>query len=321
MNQVGFIYHPDYLKHDTGVGHPERPARLNSLVNHLLTTPEWHSLMHIRSRTATIENLALVHPEKHVRLIETRCKSGETILDQGDTHACRESFDIALLAAGGVLEAVDGVAHGDFRSVFCAVRPPGHHAETATVMGFCLFNNVAVGARYAQKYHGIGRVAIVDWDVHHGNGTQEIFYEDPSVLYISLHQYPFYPGTGAESERGFGKGEGFTVNCPMKAGSGEKEYLQAFQKTIVPALDQFKPELLLISAGFDAHKDDPLAGIELTEESFSKMTKMLMDVADRYCEGRIVSVLEGGYDLAALARSVEAHVRTLLSEELRRHLL
>jgi len=313
MNRVGFVYHPDYLKHDTGVGHPERPARLSSLVNHLLTRPEWHSQMHIRSRTATIENLALVHPEKHVRLIETRCKSGETILDQGDTHACRESFDIALLAAGGVLEAVDGVARGDFRSVFCAVRPPGHHAETATVMGFCLFNNVAVGARYAQKHHGIGRVAIVDWDVHHGNGTQEIFHEDPSVLYISLHQYPFYPGTGAESERGFGKGEGFTVNCPMKAGSGEKEYLQAFQKTIVPALDQFKPELLLISAGFDAHKDDPLAGIELTEESFSKMTKMLMDVADRYCEGRIVSVLEGGYDLAALARSVEVHVRGLLT--------
>ena len=312
MNRVGFIYHPDYLKHDTGSGHPERPARLSSLVSHLLKTAEWHSLIHVQPRSATVGDLTHVHPERYVRSVEQRCKAGESILDQGDTHVCRESFDIALLAAGAVLEGIDRVVRKEFQSVFCGVRPPGHHAETATTMGFCLFNNVAIGARYAQKHHKIGRVAIVDWDVHHGNGTQGIFYEDSSVLYISLHQYPFYPGTGAESERGRGKGEGFTLNCPMKAGSGEKEYLQAFRESILPALHGFKPELLMISAGFDAHTDDPLAGIELTEESFSAMTKMLMDVADKYCGGRIVSVLEGGYDLRALARSVEAHLRELL---------
>lgn len=315
MNRTGFIYQPDYLRHDTGAGHPERPARLSSLVHHLLTVPEWHSLLHIRPRPATLEELALVHPERHIRSIETRCRNGDTVLDQGDTHVCRESFDIALLAVGGVLEGVDRVMQKNCRSVFCAVRPPGHHAESTTVMGFCLFNNVAVGARYAQTNHGIGRVAIVDWDVHHGNGTQEIFYDDPSVLYISLHQYPFYPGTGSEDERGGGRGEGFTLNCPMRAGSGEQEYFKAFENRIIPAIDQFKPELLMISAGFDAHKDDPLAGIELTEESFSRMTKMLMEAADRHCGGKIVSVLEGGYDLGALARSVEAHLRGLLGGE------
>ena len=172
MNRVGFIYHPDYLKHDTGPGHPERPSRVSSVVNHLLTTPEWHSLIHVRPRAATVGELALVHPEGHVRSVEARCKEGEIILDQGDTHVCRESFEVALLAAGAVLEGVDRVVRKEFQSAFCAVRPPGHHAETATVMGFCLFNNVAIGARYVQKNHGIAKVAIIDWDVHHGNGTQ-----------------------------------------------------------------------------------------------------------------------------------------------------
>jgi len=312
MNRVGLVYHPDYLKHDTGEAHPERSDRLRSLMSYLLTTSEWNLLMHSQSRPASSELVELVHSESYVRSVEQRCKNGEEVLDQGDTHVCRESYDIALLAAGGVLEGIDQVMNNDLQSVFCAIRPPGHHAETATAMGFCLFNNVAIGARYAQRKCGIERVAIVDWDVHHGNGTQEIFYKDSSVMYVSLHQYPFYPGTGAESESGQGAGEGFTVNCPMKVGSGENQYVEAFQKTILPALDQFKPGLLMISAGFDAHKDDPLAGIELTEESFSKMTKMMMEIADKHCEGRIVSVLEGGYDLHALSRSVEAHLRELL---------
>ncbi|MCI0708078.1 MAG: histone deacetylase, partial [Ignavibacteriae bacterium] len=184
--------------------------------------------------------------------------------------------------------------------------------ETSTVMGFCLFNNVAIGARYAQKKYGVERVTILDWDVHHGNGTQEIFYADDSVLYISLHQYPYYPGTGAVSERGRGKGEGFTLNCPMPAGSGEKEYLDAFHSTILPALHKFQPELLMVSAGFDAHKDDPLAHINLTENSFGELTKLLMDVADKHSGGKIVSVLEGGYNLDALARSVERHLVELV---------
>lgn len=312
MNNVGFFYHPEYLNHDTGAGHPERPDRLTAVVNHLLGVPEWHALTHHRPRAATAAEVQLVHPERYVSWVAQQCASGEELLDQGDTHVCRVSYEVALLAAGAVLDATDQVLSGRLNSAFCAVRPPGHHAETATAMGFCLFNNVAIGARYAQKHHGVERVAIVDWDVHHGNGTQEMFYGDSTVLYISLHQYPFYPGTGSERERGSGKGEGFTLNCPMRAGSGEKEYLDTFQARILPELDQFRPELLMISAGFDAHRDDPLANIDLTEESFGKMTEMMMNVAGRCCGGKIVSVLEGGYDLQALARSVETHVRRLL---------
>lgn len=313
MNRVGLLYHPDFLKHDTGPGHPERPERLASVMNHLLREPLWNQIAHLQAAPATVEQVALVHPENYISMIERRCKAGETILDQGDTHACRESYHVALMAAGAALVGVDQVLEDNLQSVFCAVRPPGHHAETATVMGFCLFNNIAIAARYAQREHGVGRVAILDWDVHHGNGTQEIFYEDPSVMYVSLHQYPYYPGTGAADETGKGKGEGFSVNCPMRAGSGEREYLEAFQSRIIPVLEKFRPELVLISAGFDAHKNDPLAQIELTEESFAKMTSLVMKIASDHCGGRIVSVLEGGYDLEALARSVSTHLRELIA--------
>ncbi len=312
MSTVGLFYHPDYLKHDTGIGHPERPQRLQAIVNHLLATDLWKQLHHLQPTTAPRERLLNVHPEQYVEMIERRCRAGEVILDMGDTRVCKESYNVALVAAGGVLHGVDKVMSGELSSAFCAVRPPGHHAETATVMGFCLFNNVAIGARYAQKKYGMERVAILDWDVHHGNGTQEIFYEDPSVLYISLHQYPYYPGTGAANETGSGKGEGFTLNCPMPAGSGEKEYFEAFRSKIFPALNTVQPQLLMISAGFDAHKDDPLANINITEDSFAEMTKMIMEIASKYCEGRIVSVLEGGYNLEALARSVEKHLKELM---------
>lgn len=313
MSIVGFLYHPDYLKHDTGIGHPERPQRLQTVVKHLLSTDLWKKLQHLRPSPAQREWLVSVHPEQYVEMIKRRCHAGETVLDTGDTHVCRESFDVALVSAGAVLQAVDLVKTNQLNSAFCAVRPPGHHAETSRVMGFCLFNNVAIGARYAQKKFGVERVAILDWDVHHGNGTQEIFYEDPSVFYISLHQYPYYPGTGAANETGRGRGEGFTLNCPMEAGSTEKEYFEAFRSKILPALHKFQPQLLMISAGFDAHKDDPLAQINLTEDSFAEMTKMMMEIASKYCEGKIVSVLEGGYNLEALARSVEKHVIVLAS--------
>lgn len=224
------------------------------------------------------------------------------MLDEGDTHAVRESFEAALLAAGAVNTAIDAVLQSKVGAAFCAVRPPGHHAERDRAMGFCLFNNVAIGARYAQRMHRIERVAILDWDVHHGNGTQHIFEADPTVFYISLHQYPFYPGTGAREERGVGEGEGFTLNIPLPAGTGEARYLEAFRNEIVPALQDFKPELLIISAGFDAHRDDPLANMMLTESSYGKMTEQVMGIAP------IVSVLEGGYNLDALARSAEAHI-------------
>lgn len=227
------------------------------------------------------------------------------MLDDGDTHASQESFDVAMLAAGAVLGAVDAVLAGDLDGAFCAVRPPGHHAEHDRPMGFCLFNNVAVGARYAQSRHGIAKVAILDWDVHHGNGTQHIFESDPSVLYISLHQYPWYPGTGAKEETGVGAGKGFTMNFPMPAGTEEEAYLQVFTDQIVPALQTFDPGLLIVSAGFDAHREDPLADIRLTESSFATFTQMIAGIAP------VVSVLEGGYNLDATAKSVEHHLRSL----------
>ena len=313
--KTGFVYHERFLDHDTGIRHPERPDRLAAIVSHLNEINFWNSLRHLQIDRADETWITKVHTTRHLRFVLDACERGVEVLDQGDTHVCKDSYDVALLAVGGVLAGVDAVVNGSVQSVFCAVRPPGHHAESETAMGFCLFNNVAVAARYAQEKFGIGKVAIVDWDVHHGNGTQQIFYEDPSVLYVSTHQYPFYPGTGSRSERGAGKGEGFTVNVPMQAGSGEKEYMGAFQNEIFPAMDLFAPELVIISAGFDAHKDDPLANINLTEASFSKITHTVMEVAGRHCEGRIVSVLEGGYDLQALAMSVEAHLLALMGRD------
>lgn len=313
-SKTGFIYHDRYLEHDTGHAHPERPDRLRSITRHLQNVSLWNELQHPIIDAASEEWILEVHTPQHWKFVKESCARGVEILDQGDTHACPKSYDVALLAIGGSLAAVDAVMSGVLRNAFCAVRPPGHHAERDTVMGFCLFNNVAIASRYAQKKYGVERIAIIDWDVHHGNGTQEIFYEDPSVFYISIHQYPFYPGTGARMERGSGKGEGFTLNCPMRAGSGEKEYMDAFVKEIVPALEGYRPDMLIISAGFDAHKADPLANISLTEESFGKFSDMLLEIADKYCGGRIVSVLEGGYNLEALAKSVEVHLRRLMKE-------
>jgi acetoin utilization deacetylase AcuC-like enzyme len=311
MSRHAFYYHADFLLHDTGSSHPERPQRLQSVMGSLIKSVVWSHLDHLMPAPAPLEPIYAVHPENYVAMIRRRCHAGDRILDEGDTHVCEHSYDVALLAVGAVLQAVDGVMSGSFHNAFCAVRPPGHHAETSTAMGFCLFNNVAIGARYAQHKYGIERVAIIDWDVHHGNGTQEIFYEDESVLYASLHQYPFYPGTGAASEKGKGKGEGTTVNCPLPAGSDEAAYAKAFETTIIPALDHFRPQLVMISAGFDAHRDDPLAQMQLTEESFAHFTRMIKHSAATHAQNRIVSVLEGGYNLEALARSVESHLSEL----------
>ena len=313
MNHTGFVYRQEYLRHDTGPGHPERPDRLSAIVNHLNASGMWSSLRRLHPAPASLDWIEKVHPTSYIQMIERRCLAGENVLDSGDTHVCKESYDVALLAAGGVLKAVDEVLQGTVKNAFCAIRPPGHHAETHSVMGFCLFNNIAIGARYAQQKYGIGRVAILDWDVHHGNGTQEVFWTDPSVLYISTHQYPLWPGTGASNEVGIEKGEGFTVNCPMRPGSGEQEYLEAFRNRIMPALHKFRPELLMLSAGFDAHKDDPLANINLTEQTFTRMTEFASEIASKYCNGNIISVLEGGYDLEALSASVSAHLKSLKS--------
>lgn len=302
---VGFVYSDEFLTHVTPSGHPERADRLRTLTQHLKATTLWDSLIHISPAHATADQILAVHSQEHLDFIRNSCKAGGGLLDEGDTFAVEASYRVALLAVGAVLEAVDAVVEGRHRAAFCAVRPPGHHAEVGRAMGFCLFNNVAIAARYCQGTHNMKRIAILDWDVHHGNGTQHIFEADPTVLFISVHQYPFYPGTGARTERGTGNGEGYTLNIPLPAGSGETRYLQAFTEEIVPALERFAPDMLLISAGFDAHRDDPIAGMRLTEKSYGAMTVVVKQFAP------VVSVLEGGYNLDALARSVECHLHAL----------
>ena len=300
--KVSLFYSDTLLVHTPPSGHPERPERLRSLMNHLRSSVVWNSLHQLTPLPASIDHVLMVHTRQHLETIQHICETGGGVLDEGDTHAVARSYEVAMLAAGAVVNAVDVVLDGQTSGAFCAVRPPGHHAERDRAMGFCLFNNVAIGARYAQQHHGLDSVAILDWDVHHGNGTQHIFEDDPTVFYISLHQYPFYPGTGSRNERGRGKGEGYTLNVPLSAGTGEDEYVSLFEKEIVPALDRFKPGLLLLSSGFDAHRDDPLGGMKLTEHSFGKFTSMVRNLAP------IVSVLEGGYNLDALSKSVEQHL-------------
>lgn len=250
-----------------------------------------------------------VHTASHLRRVKL-ASTRNTFLD-ADTYVNADSWRSATRAVDAVLSAVDAVLERRVVNAFCAVRPPGHHAETDRAMGFCLLNNVAIGARYARIRHGLRRVLIVDWDVHHGNGTQEIFYEDSSVFYFSLHQYPLYPGTGSDDERGSGEGEACTMNVPMRAGLGDKEYVDVFERELAPAADRFKPDLILISAGFDAHHEDPLAGMNVTTEGFGQITRLVRNMADRHAGGRLVSVLEGGYHLEALSASVEVHLSAL----------
>jgi acetoin utilization deacetylase AcuC-like enzyme len=307
MRRIGFIASTRFLDHQTPEGHPERAERLRHVVKHLEHSALWQKLTHLQPTSANEEDVVAVHTRAHFRFVQEVCENGGGMLDEGDTHVVRESFHVAMLAAGAVMTGIDAVLEKRVDAAFCAVRPPGHHAERDRAMGFCLFNNVAIGARYAQRKHSLEKIAILDWDVHHGNGTQHIFEDDPTVFYISLHQYPFYPGTGARGERGVGEGTGFTLNIPLPAGTGEDRYLRAFDEEIVPALTDYKPDLLLISAGFDAHKDDPLGSMRLTEESFARFTTLVKDIAP------VVSVLEGGYNLEALARSVEAHLGVLLA--------
>lgn len=313
MGKTGLVYDPRYLEHDMGMGHPESPNRLRAIMQQLELSGTLAQLTRIEPRMAEDEWITQVHTPAYLASLKQHAPaSGRVSLDP-DTSMSSGSLTAAYLAAGGALAAVDAMMAKQVDHVFCAVRPPGHHAEANRAMGFCLLNNVAIAARYAQKKHGLSRVLIVDWDVHHGNGTQHSFEDDPSVLFFSTHQFPHYPGTGRESEHGRGAGEGSTINVPMEAGGGDDEYRAVFHHVLVPAADEFKPELVIISAGFDAHKDDPLASMGLTEAGYADLTGIVAGIARRHAQGRILSSLEGGYNLEALAASVDAHVRGLLA--------
>ncbi len=313
MTQTGFITHPIYLSHDTGMGHPESPQRLSAIQNYLERAEIASQLQFVTpNRHPEVEDaiIAVHRPAYYQGLCQRVPQNGLIHLDP-DTPFSPLSLQAAEMAVSGVLTAIDQVMAGQLRNAFCALRPPGHHAESNRAMGFCLFNNVAIGARYLQKKYPCKRIFILDWDVHHGNGTQHRFYDDPTVFYFSTHQYPFYPGTGAENERGVGDGEGFTQNCPLSAGDGDRKMLNRFNKELANAVAAFKPDFILISAGFDAHQDDPLAQLNVTDDGFSEMTQIVKSLAALYCEGRVISCLEGGYNLSALARSVGRHLEVL----------
>lgn len=312
MGKTGLVYHPAYLEHDMGAGHPESPNRLRAIMQRLEQSGTLARVSKIEPRKAEDEWITQVHTPSYVASLNQHVPlSGRVSLDP-DTSMSPGSLNAAYLATGGALAGVDAIMAGQVDQVFCAVRPPGHHAEAGRAMGFCLFNNVAIAARYVQRKYGLSRVLIVDWDVHHGNGTQHSFEDDPSVLFFSTHQYPHYPGSGWVTERGKGAGEGFTINVPMEAGEGDEAYQAVFLKSLVPAADEFKPEFVIISSGFDAHKDDPLASMGLTEAGYADLTGIVAGIAKRHAKGRILSSLEGGYNLTALAASVDVHIQALL---------
>lgn len=311
--RVGLVYHPTYLLHETRV-HPENKMRLVKVLKQLEESKVRDNLFYIPPRPATIEEVSLVHPVTYIKIIERACQTNKRSIDP-DTQICPKSYEVALLAVGGVISAIDTVIEGTkVKRAFALIRPPGHHAEPNKGMGFCIFNNIAIGAKYAQNKYGLKRILIIDFDVHHGNGTQLVFYADPTVLYCSIHQYPFYPGTGTQLEKGEGRGEGFTINIPLPAKSGDAEYLQAFQNYILPQALEFNPQLVLISAGFDGYKNDPIGGMRLTEEGYKTLAKIICDIANQTCEGKIVSCLEGGYNLDALPILVEEYLWEMLNE-------
>jgi acetoin utilization deacetylase AcuC-like enzyme len=310
MEKVGVVFDPVYLKHDPGPMHPESPQRLIAVQEAIKALD--FPIAGIPARPAGRDELALVHKEKYIDHILNMKVTGLTYLDP-DTALSPYSQEAALKAAGGVIEAVGKVMQGDLKRAFCAVRPPGHHAEADRAMGFCIFNNIAIGAAYALAHQRLSRIAIVDWDLHHGNGTQKAFYDTDEVLYVSLHEYPFYPGTGRETDKGEGKGLGYTINLPQVPGSSDDDYRAAFQEIIIPALANYRPELIMISAGFDAHRDDPLGDLYLSTEFYGEMTAMLVEMARQYSKGRIISVFEGGYNLQALKDSVTVHLKELAS--------
>ncbi|MCH7873135.1 MAG: histone deacetylase [Planctomycetes bacterium] len=314
MSEIGIVVDDRFKLHDTGDGHPERPARMDAVREGLAEAGLLDELPMIEATPVDMALVERIHTPAYLKRLEDACRRGDSTIDEADCTICPESFEAARRAAGGVVEAARRIGGGMLRRAFCAVRPPGHHCEADRSMGFCLMNNVAIAARVLQDEFGLARILILDWDVHHGNGTQHVFESDPSVLYVSLHGHPraLYPGSGFETETGTGAGEGFTLNIPFMPGATDRDYARAYEDKVVPRIDEFEPDCIIISAGFDAHGDDPLAPINLTDAAFDEMSRIMIDAADRHAGGRILSVLEGGYDLDVLRRCVPAHVRALI---------
>jgi acetoin utilization deacetylase AcuC-like enzyme len=312
MKKTGLVYSKEYLNHQTPPGHPESAHRPHIIMRGLEEEGLLPQFEMLQPRLATREEVLRCHAASYYETAKRDVEHGLSDLSTGDTHISQHSFDVALLAAGGVMAAVDAVIAGTVKNAFCVVRPPGHHATPSKGMGFCLFNNIAIGARHAQARHKIGKVLIADFDVHHGNGTQDVFYDDGSVLFFDTHQHPWYPGTGDASETGSGQGLGLTINCPFPAGAGREQIYGAFEKRLVDAASKFKPDLVMLSAGFDSRQGDPLGSFQLTDDDFADLTKVMLHLARDHAQGRLVTVLEGGYALRGLMKATSAHAKTLI---------
>ena len=311
MSQTALIYHPDFELHNTGNSHPEKRNRSKIIYDYIKKSAISHELAWFEPGPIDLRWVKKNHSIDYINYVKNTCLLGDNTIDHGDTRVCPKTFEIACLAASAAIKGVDTVMNDNCQNAFCCCRPPGHHALHSSAMGFCFFNNIAIAARYAQEKYALNKILIIDWDVHHGNGTQASFYNDPSVFFFSAHQYPFYPGSGSSEEKGVGHGMGYTLNVPMPAGASIKHYRRAFNLSLTPTAYKFRPDLILISAGFDAHRDDPLATISLKNEDFGELTYLVKDIAEHFCHGRIVSVLEGGYNLSALPRSVYQHINAL----------
>lgn len=310
MSVTALAYREEFLDHETG-HHPENFQRLVSILKKIQSTSYFSKLIQPEIREASEAEIETIHSNAYIKDFQKRVKQGAGFFD-GDTPYSPGSYKAAALASGSGIVLADTILNGEANNGIALVRPPGHHAEKYHAMGFCMFNNIAITAKYLQS-KGIQKIFILDWDVHHGNGTENSFYSDDTVFFASTHQYPFYPGSGAENDKGSGKGVGYNLNIPLGRGSSNEDYLNAFQEKIVPAIDKFQPEFILISAGFDAHKDDPLGGMNLTTSVFERFTDIIRKKAEEHCKGRLISFLEGGYNLSALADSVEAHIAALKS--------
>lgn len=313
-NEIAFYYHPIFQEHLVGVKHPENPERLELIKDYLIEKEIWDLLQLKTPQPADLKWIETVHSSEYIQFVKMSCENAPQVLDGGDTVVTTKSYSAALHAAGACIMGVDDLLNNRANAVFCAVRPPGHHAEYAHAMGFCLFNNVAIAARYALQNYGVKRVFILDWDVHHGNGTQNAFEYTDEVFFCSIHQNHLYPGSGGPSEKGKETGEGYTMNFPLPPDSDDNTYLSLLKNEIIPALNEYKPGLLIISAGFDAHDEDPLAHMKLSTNCYYKMTQILRSAMQEHDSGKILSVLEGGYHLNHLAESVFAHLKAFIEE-------